>query len=171
MRHHINAFVIFIFTISIQSLGCHGDECEGLATKHEEAMCLECSGNEDPFEIGLEKPGEQGNFSIEIMTAEPAPHVVGNNTMGVQVLDANGAPVDGAVFDKIEPYSVSAEHGTPVIAEYRSLGQNGEYEITLINYFHSGAWELRLELHAGGVSDRVVFTFCVEEAATLKTRE
>lgn len=126
--------------------------------------CLQCQGDEDPYDAGYELTGEQGNFTIRLVSADPSPHIVGDNSLTIQVVDGDGAPVDGVTFDRIEPFSATGDHGTPITPEYTATGTAGEYEVTMLNYVHFGIWNVTVELSADGVSDRVVFTFCVEEA-------
>jgi hypothetical protein len=134
----------------------HGD-CEGHS--HDPA-CLQCEGDEDAYDAV--RTGEMGNLTIELLSAEPNPHLGDNyNSLRIRVLDSEGDPVDGVTFDEIEPFTVQAGHGTPVKPVATPAGEPGEYDITDLAYVHEGIWEVRFSLSAGAVSDRIVFTFCV----------
>jgi hypothetical protein len=54
------------------------------------------------------------------------------------------------------------EHGTPIEAAASATGNPGEFEITPVNLFMSGLWQVTLDIEEGTATDEVVFAFCVE---------
>ncbi len=54
-------------------------------------------------------------------------------------------------------------HGTPINAEVTELTTPGEYEVTPVNLWMPGLWEITIEVTNGAdVSDAVTFAFCIE---------
>ena len=54
-------------------------------------------------------------------------------------------------------------HGTPVNAEVTVMPTPGQYELSPVNLFMTGYWEITLELTLPkGETDSVMFGFCVE---------
>lgn len=141
--------------------GAEGVDCTGHSHEPE---CLACTGAEDPYDMGFERLGERGVFAIRLARVEPSPHVVGNNILEVEVVDAQGAPLEGVAFDLVETHTVAGGHGTPIEPWVQELGM-GRYQISDLNYIHFGVWEVRFELSLDTRSDRIVFTLCIDEAA------
>ncbi|RMH40356.1 MAG: hypothetical protein D6689_14090 [Deltaproteobacteria bacterium] len=130
-----------------------------------------CDGTEDPVAPGTEVSGSA--FTARIVRADPpvptvqgAPDADGNptglNTLVLTLVDGDGAPVEGAVFDRIEPFTAKHDHGTPIVPEWSEIG-GGDYEIRSINYVHRGPWLLNLDVHAGDTADSLQFTFCIRD--------
>jgi hypothetical protein len=149
-----------LLTLALAMIGGCGDEEPGeCAGDTHEPQCLVCNGDEDEMAAGTTKAGE--TFTIEIVSSDPSPHLEGNNDLRVRVLDADGAPVDGVDFTKVEPFYPPGGHGTPIVPEVTATGTAGEYDIARINYIHEGRWELRFELASGASTDAILFVICV----------
>ena len=79
----------------------------------------------------------------------------------LSVTDMGGAPLDATIT--VTPMMPDHGHGTPVEAVVTpSADTPGEYEISPINLFMAGLWEVTLDLDLSEASDSVVFAFCVE---------
>ncbi|MCG8557537.1 MAG: hypothetical protein MJD61_19955, partial [Proteobacteria bacterium] len=61
-----------------------------------------CKGDEDPHTPGTKKAGSAGEFSIQIVSADPAAHGVSSkNQLTVKVLDSADMPVVGATVEVV----------------------------------------------------------------------
>lgn len=152
---------LLLVPFAIAAAGCGSeDPCGGHS--HDPA-CLVCDGDEDPIPSTVE--GDSGNLSVELVSSDPGPPIGdSNHTMVVRVLDSTGASVEGATFEKFEPWYPAGGHGTPLVAEVTETAP-GEYTATQVNFLHPGHWELRIDVADGATTDHVVFTLCIEEGS------
>ena len=180
-----------MITVSLVSAGCDGDddsvgdsqlemgaddsegqdseegqETEGQDsasdTQGEEDPDSECAAEtrDDEFAIGLAKSGEMVNAAF--VSADPAPPFKGNNAWVIDFSDMDGQPLDNLDIVVI-PMMPDHGHGTPVEAVVTATGEPGRYEITPVNLFMTGYWEVNMELTlSGGEQDFLMFGFCVE---------
>lgn len=115
---------------------------------------------DDDFAIGLSKSGALVQASF--VSADPAPPIKGDNTWVIALADLQDEPLTDASIVAI-PMMPDHGHGTAVDAEVMALDVPGNYEITPINLFMTGYWEITLDVTtAVGEQDSVVFGFCVE---------
>ncbi len=153
-----------LFAPSCDSEGDGDDHDHGDDDDDSEAG-IECSGDEDAYDA--KQTGEEGNFTIELVKADPEPHTnsTDSNTLEIVVTDADGEPVEDVDFVEIKPFTPAhGMHGTPIIPVATAGDAPGEYVITDVNYVHMGPWELRFDLEANGKTDHVVFTLCIADA-------
>ncbi len=99
-----------------------------------------------------------GHFHVLERTS-PSPVVRGLNAFEVEVRDADGAPVVGALLSAT-PWMPAHGHGTSVVPSIVDEG-GGVYEIDEVLFYMPGRWELRTEIAQAGASDLVVATFDV----------
>lgn len=115
---------------------------------------------DDAFAIGLNKSGSL--IQASFVSANPAPPIKGDNTWVIEFDDLQGEPLSGATVTAL-PMMPDHGHGTAVNAVVTALEQPGRFEITPVNLFMTGYWEITLDVTlAGGEVDSVVFGFCVE---------
>jgi hypothetical protein len=145
----------------VVSLAACGDDGEACGEHSHDSECMACSGDEDEAAAGTRKTGDDGVFTIELVTASEQ-ITPGAQTIVIRVEDADGNPVDGVTFDDIEIEGNG--HGSPLTPEAAATGTPGEYEISMIAYLEPVPSTLTFTLTAGGATDTVVFTFCVVEA-------
>ena len=94
--------------------------------------------------------------------ADPAPPIKGDNTWVLDFTDLGGQPMAGLTMTAV-PMMPDHGHGTPVEAIVTPLETPGQYEITPVNLFMTGYWEVNMELTlSGGEQDALMFGFCVE---------
>ncbi len=96
-----------------------------------------------------------GNFS-----PDPDPPVAGDNELGIELFDAEGAPLVGAVVTAT-PFMPSMGHGSdedPVVEE---LG-DGAYRASNIVYTMPGPWELTIVVTTADAEDMFVLGYDVE---------
>ena len=139
--------------------GTHGEETEGEHTEGEDSDCA-AETRDDDFAIGLSKSGEMVNATF--VSADPAPPIKGNNSWVMDFTDMDGQPLEDLGIVVI-PMMPDHGHGTPVEAVVTPLETPGQYEITPVNLFMTGYWEVNMELTlSGGEQDALMFGFCVE---------
>ncbi len=110
------------------------------------------------FTPDMAAEGAAKKATFKLRTMSDVPPVNGKNSWVVQVLDATGAPVDGATLS-VKPFMPAHGHGASVTPTATGQG-NGEYRIDDLVFSMPGVWQTTLTL-GGVVSDSVVFSFCV----------
>ena len=130
----------------------------------DEALACLTSGRGDTYVAGLEHAGKAGLLDFKLMSANPAPPGFNNNTWVVQVnsmaAGVVGNPVDGATFT-VTPFMPDHQHGTAIKAKVTPMS-GGQYQLSPINMWMPGLWETTISASAGGVSDSVVYKFCIQ---------
>lgn len=112
----------------------------------------------DVYVADLEKPGKQGFFKFVLVQSDPAPPARGRNSWVLKILDAGGKPVSGARIG-VDAFMPSHGHGSPTVPAITPAGDG--YAIGPISLFMPGLWEVTLDAAVGGISDSVVFRFCI----------
>lgn len=141
-------------------VGCDGDEDTGDEGNDDAAssVCAE-ETRTDAFAIALAKTGER--HTVTVADAMPAEPIRGDNAWTVLVTDASGAAMTGLTMTAAG-WMPDHGHGSPVETIVTELG-DGEYEMTPLNLFMAGYWEVTVELtDADGTADEVMFAVCVE---------
>ncbi len=112
------------------------------------------------YAVGLSSTSADGAVKITFVDADPAPPAKGNNTWTVTVVDAAGKPITGAMITTV---AYMPDHGhTSPIKPTATEQDAGTYEVTPVNLFMPGVWEVTLTVTpAGGTAEAVKFTFCV----------
>ncbi|HEY2515142.1 MAG TPA: FixH family protein [Polyangiaceae bacterium] len=119
----------------------------------------------ESFVSGIQAKGASGAASVTIDSATPSTPIKGNNEWIVSVTDAQGAPLDGLTIT-VSPFMPDHGHGSSITPQIAPLG-GGKYDITLINLFMPGIWQITLTLATPGdggqaqAIDSAVFTFCI----------
>ena len=113
---------------------------------------------------GLAVAGDDGVLSARLREASPAPPDVGDNVWRVELLDANDAPAAGCTTT-LNPFMPDHGHGASAVPVWtEDAAVIGTYDLTGLDLFMPGLWEIRLEeLDCGAAgSDTVVYRFCAE---------
>ena len=96
------------------------------------------------------------------MDASPSPPAKGNNVWTVQLLDKDGKPVTGATI-VTKPFMPDHNHGSSIKPQATAKGAEGTYEITPVNLFMPGIWQITFTVTTpGGLDDSAVIDFCVD---------
>jgi hypothetical protein len=115
----------------------------------------------ETYTPGLVAKGESGVFSVSLLSISPAPTAKGDNSWQLRVVDADGAPVDGLTI-AIKPFMPDHGHGSSITPQITPQGADGRYDITRLNLFMPGLWQITLSMTAAsGAADKAVYTFCV----------
>ncbi len=114
------------------------------------------------YAVGLEAKADDGAMKIRFMDANPAPPTKGTNEWTIQVLDGADKPIDNATIT-VKPFMPDHGHGSSIVPQSTWMKSNGTYDITLVNLFMPGVWQITFTVQPlGGTPDTVVFTFCVD---------
>jgi hypothetical protein len=115
---------------------------------------------DDDFAIGLNKSGSA--VQATFVSADPAPPIKGDNTWVLTFSDLEGQPLSGLDIVAI-PMMPDHGHGTPIAAMVTALETPGQYEITPVNLFMAGYWQITFDVTLpDDGQDSVMFGFCVE---------
>ena len=85
--------------LAVTGTSCGGDPACG--EHSHDPTCAACTGDEDVAAAGTTVAGDDGVFSIELVTASEQ-FTPGSQSIVIRVVDGDGAPVDGVSFDHIE---------------------------------------------------------------------
>jgi hypothetical protein len=113
---------------------------------------------------GLAKAGDLGVLSFRLAQAEPAPPAKGNNTFHLDITDASGAPMAGAL--KVDLKMPDHGHGTSIKPQVSFDPATDEWTVDSLYLFMPGVWRIQLEAYDAGASatplDRTALFFCIE---------
>lgn len=134
---------------------------DGSAHHHTDGAPVDCSieTRADTYVAGLSKVGA-GGYEFVLVESVPAPPAKNDNTWTVELRDGAGATVDGATMTAV-PFMPDHGHGTPITAEVTAQG-SGRYQIAPVNLWMPGLWETTVAVDIQGVTDEVVFAFCID---------
>ena len=130
-----------------------------LLTLAGQAWACSSSDTEETAENSSHTSSTQGHF-VASFQPTPAEPIVGKNTMEIHLEDANDAAVVGATLS-VEPWMPGMGHGSSTAPVVTETG-HGHYGVADIVYTMAGAWELKIEVAAGGVTDNFVLTYDVK---------
>jgi hypothetical protein len=104
----------------------------------------------------LDRTTENGSFHVKIASVrDPIPlHQI--HQWSVLVTDRVGNPVPGATF-KVGGGMPEHGHGLPTAPNVQPTGPAGRYALSGMKFSMDGWWELKLDIAAAGISDRVTF--------------
>lgn len=102
-------------------------------------------------------------LTVRIASAVPDPPIRSDvNAWRFEVLDADGAPLDGCALE-VEPTMPAHGHGTtpaPTVTPVSDAA--GTYEARPLNLFMPGQWHIAVRLSCGSTADEVVFVVPIE---------
>jgi YtkA-like len=143
--------------------GCGApDSSPDEASQHDvDASTCAADPRASTYAAGMTKQSQDGKFTLQLQKSDPTPPAKGDNAWDVRLVDAMGAPVDGATID-VTTFMPDHGHGTSidVVVTPASSG-GGEYSISPVNLWMPGLWQVTLRTEAGGVTDDVVLGFCI----------
>ena len=132
-----------------------------------------CAGYDaGPYMAGYVTASVGGGYTVALVSVSAMPMdapvvsspAVGFNTFVVAVRDAGGAAPAGLTMTAEKPVMPKHNHGVATFPVVVDQG-GGSFEVSAINFFMSGYWELTLNLlpeaGSGGAADEVVLTLCV----------
>lgn len=114
---------------------------------------------DDEFALGLSKSGSL--VTATFVSSDPAPPFKGDNAWVLDFTDAQGMPLADLEM-VVTPMMPDHGHGTPVNAVVTATDMAGRYEVTPVNLFMAGYWEITFDVTVAGQQDSLMFGFCVE---------
>lgn len=143
--------------------GCSGGDTDTSSTTTAattETSACATDTRAQAYAVGLKSTSEDGAVTITFVDADPAPPAKGNNIWTVKITGKDGKPLSGAT---IETTSYMPDHAhTSPIKPTATEKDPGTYEVTPVNLFMPGVWEVTLDVTpAGGSAEAVKFTFCI----------
>ncbi len=112
------------------------------------------------YTANMAQMGSSGMYKFVLAQSDPAPPAKGTNTWTLKLTDAAGANVSGAMIDVL-PFMPDHAHGTSVDASV-TPNADGTYTVTPLYLFMPGIWTITFTAHVGAVTDKSVFSFCIE---------
>lgn len=115
---------------------------------------------------GLAKAGDLGVLSFRLAQVQPAPPAKGSNTFQLEITDASGAAVAGAL--KVDLKMPDHGHGTSVQPKTSFDPTTSEWTVDPLYLFMPGVWRIQLEAYDGAATtgvaplDRTTLFFCIE---------
>ncbi len=134
------------------------ESSEGGSAAHDESC--ESDARAMKFELPLEAKGAKG-LSLSLLSADPAPPSRGDNRWMLAPKLEGADLADGAEWT-VTPFMPSHGHGSSIRAEATPQA-DGSLEVTPINLWMPGLWEVTIGLKTGTVVDEAVFGFCIAE--------
>lgn len=159
----MSKLLAFTFVAAIAAVACSGDDDDdtssGGGTRGPATGCA-ADTRKDIYTAGMTKPA--GQYQVKIVESNPGPMVKGMNSMNLEIVDANGQPVDGATVT-VTPFMPDHGHGSARQVVVKPLG-NGRYEVTDIWLSMAGLWTLTVSIQpaGGGPIQETVFSFCLD---------
>lgn len=149
-----------LLVISLSSLLACGDD-GGAAPDASDQNCA-TDTRAPEFTMGLAATGDNG-YTVTIDEATPFPAERGDNDWTVSITDGVSASAGGLTI-AVDPRMPDHGHGTPVIAGVTETATAGTYEVTPINLWMPGYWEITMTLSDGGIAplDTVMLAVCVD---------
>lgn len=148
---------------SSESESGHAEESagdtHGSETSETEGSDCAAETRDDAFAVGLSKSGSL--VTATFVSSDPAPPIKGDNTWVLDFTDAQGMPLADLEM-VVTPMMPDHGHGTPINAVVTPTDTAGRYEVTPVNLFMAGFWEITFDITVAGQADALMFGFCVE---------
>ncbi len=111
------------------------------------------------FAPNMTKQGEAGVFTFVLVSADPAPPAIDQNTWVLAVEDGSGNVVQGVMLTSVTPFMPDHGHGTstPTITP----NPDGTFTVSSVYLFMAGLWQTTVVAQANGEKDSAVFSFCI----------
>ena len=140
------------------ALGCSGGDDPDPGTGGAAgATAGPCDGRGDTFAQAMSK--SDGNITVSIVDADPAPPARYSNTWMIEVRDADG-PLTGA---DVSAAPDMPDHGHGAQAVQVTPQTDGKFELKPLNLFMPGYWEIPITVTLQDQSQAsVTFGFCIE---------
>jgi len=147
--------------LSLAACGGGDDATQPSTTSGATAISTACAADtrKDVYVAGLTKPA--GALSVKLMDASPSPPSTGVNTLTLEVMDAAGAPVDGATIT-VTPWMPDHAHGSSVKPAVAAAG-SGTYTVSNVYLVMAGLWQVKVSVQrAPGDVQEAMFQFCLD---------
>lgn len=156
-------FVLSMALLATVMAGCSGDDdgdgSNGTSGAPPATSCA-ADTRKDVYTAGLSKPA--GTLNVKLVESRPGPPIKGTNAMTIEIRDAAGQPVDGAMVT-VTPWMPDHAHGSAVKPEVTPAGE-GKYEIEKVYLAMAGLWQIKIAVQpaGGGPLQETMFQFCLD---------
>jgi hypothetical protein len=156
--------------LALAALGClsacSGGEAAAPASTPETAGAAGSVGcvnaSTDHYEPGLKKSGGDGRYDFALLSSDPAPPSLDDNTFVVQVTSADGAPASGELGVALD----MPEHGhpSPKLPDVSYDESSQAFTLEPMRLFMVGLWRITFSFAPSDASngDSAVFEFCID---------
>jgi hypothetical protein len=147
-----------LLTAAISAVGCGSD------APHADMIAMplsdKCKGDTraPAFSAGIEFPGTN-HVTVKLLSSDPAPPKLGDNTWLVEIDDPSGAPIDDAQFT-IDTWMPDHGHADPVPIKSMPQGQ-GQYQLKPVNFNMLGYWTDTFNIEKDALSDHPIVKVCI----------
>jgi hypothetical protein len=138
---------------------------DGLGSAGASGSSVGCKASDgDLYVPGLEKTGASGRLAFSLVSGTPAPPALGDNRFVVQVIDADGSPLAGALSVALN----MPEHGhpSPKQPDVRFDAETRAFTLEPLDLFMVGLWRIAFEFETtvdgAPLADSAVFEFCID---------
>jgi hypothetical protein len=114
----------------------------------------------EAYQAKMSARGAAGLLTFVLVSGQPAPPAINDNTWTIQVLDGNGQPVPNATFSPIKTWMPDHGHGSPETPTATANG-DGTYAVQPLYFFMNGLWQITFTAQAGSATDSATFSFCI----------
>lgn len=157
---------LLVLSLAVLAAACHGGQTGPDA---DEARACETSMRGDTFAVGLKHAGMNGLYDFTLVSANPpTPSRQQLGTWVIQISwDANPSQAITGASLTVSPFMPDHQHGpgayTPQVQELPSPAPPGQYQISDINTWMPGYWEITIDaMTPDMVKDTAVFKVCVD---------
>ena len=152
MRPSPRSLFFFVLLATAPLLASCGPE-------EEDGVCAE-ETRAEPFELDVERAGDDGLLSFRFDDADPMPPDLNENDWHITVLDAGGSPVDGCSV-LVEPWMPDHGHGSNEPTG-SATGTSGQYLVEGLDLIMPGFWAVAGSAECDSVLDRSGYNLCIE---------
>ncbi|MEZ4227366.1 MAG: FixH family protein [Polyangiaceae bacterium] len=140
-------------------VGCGGDDgSSGGGSGGTSA--LPCAGRGETFAAGMAKEGASKQLSFTLMSSDPAPPQLFDNTWRVRV-EEGSQPLTGATLT-VKTWMPDHDHASPKKTSVTEAS-DGQYDLSPVNLFMPGLWEITVQAKKDSTEDEALFSFCIGE--------
>lgn len=98
---------------------------------------------------GIEAIGENGEVMARLIGADRVPPRKFLNTWTVELMDADGSPLQDVEIVKACAFMPVHGHGLPPLKGIKALEEPGRFDLTQLNFTMRGPWEVQLAVSTG----------------------
>jgi hypothetical protein len=154
---------LLVMSLVVAVAACSGGDAPPDA---DEAFACMTSGRGDLYTVGLEHAGVHGLLDFKLISADPAPPGRYLNTWLIQInamaSGVVGAPAANATMT-VTPFMPDHQHGAGAYTvQVKAMPDAGQYQLSEINTWMPGYWEITIDAQVGSVRDTVVYKFCIQ---------
>jgi hypothetical protein len=161
------AWTLVVAVLSAGPLACSGGQSgpadagsEQVGNDDGALIGCQTDPRDDTYAPNLTKTGKSGLFQFVLVSANPAPPALNNNSWVLRVVDAKGNPLPGASIVSVTPFMPDHGHGTSAVPMATPNG-DGSFTVAPLYLYMAGLWQITIVAQSGTQKDSAVFSFCI----------